>query len=471
MQISVGGVDSWARQDFGTAKLGDARRTARVLSIVRSLHRKPSGRVSQAFRKGAERQGAYDLLESGKVRHEDLLASMAQGCVARASSAEGEVLVPIDGTSIRVVDRTKRKDFGVVGSYRNGGRGIKVMTALALDSNGVPFGIAAQRMWSRPTKRPPRKATKCRPDKEKESRYWGELIDECTERFAGTDVKLSFLCDREADARPALEKLQNSGHNFIVRACRKRLLVTPRGKKYLHDVLASAPVRASYVLNVPAGYKRSARNARMSLRVVRVTLSLYDHWKKKRRPCEVTAIWVRERNAPKGEKGLDWVLLTNKHAETVEDALAIVATYAKRWRIEEFHKTWKSGACDVESSQLRSRKALLVWATLLASVAIRIERLKRLSRSTPDEPATIELTNNEIRAVIVLKEMEEIGPAPSSDAVPTIQEAVLWIAELGGYTGKSSGGPPGSITIQRGMVLVRQTTKLLAHLKSKGRIR
>jgi hypothetical protein len=35
--------------------------------------------------------------------------------------------------------------------------------------------------------------------------------------------------------------------------------------------------------------------------------------------------------------------------------------------------------------------------------------------------------------------------------VPTIAQATLWLAELGGYTGKSSGGPPGSTTIGRGL--------------------
>ncbi len=37
------------------------------------------------------------------------------------------------------------------------------------------------------------------------------------------------------------------------------------------------------------------------------------------------------------------------------------------------------------------------------------------------------------------------------EGVPSIAQAVRWIADLGGYTGKSSGGPPGSTTIGRGL--------------------
>jgi hypothetical protein len=35
--------------------------------------------------------------------------------------------------------------------------------------------------------------------------------------------------------------------------------------------------------------------------------------------------------------------------------------------------------------------------------------------------------------------------------MPTIGDAILWLAYLGGYTGKSSGGPPGAIVLARGL--------------------
>jgi len=38
-------------------------------------------------------------------------------------------------------------------------------------------------------------------------------------------------------------------------------------------------------------------------------------------------------------------LWTNYPVATFEDATLVIENYAKRWRIEDFHKTWKSGAC------------------------------------------------------------------------------------------------------------------------------
>lgn len=65
------------------------------------------------------------------------------------------------------------------------------------------------------------------------------------------------------------------------------------------------------------------------------------------------------------------------------------------------------------------------------------------------------------------KKRTEILP----DRVPTIGEAVRWIAELGGYPGKSSGAPPGSATIARGLERLAVATELLHSFKLKYEMR
>lgn len=45
---------------------------------------------------------------------------------------------------------------------------------------------------------------------------------------------------------------------------------------------------------------------------------------------------------------------------------------------------------------------------------------------------------------------------------PTVHQMVTWIAQLGGYTGKSSGGPPGALVIARGPDRIRLAVELLA---------
>ena len=194
----------------------------------------------------------------------------------------------------------------------------------------------------------------------------------------------------------------------------------------------------------------------MVVRAAPLTVRLRDRRTSKVTWLPLTAVWVREEGTtPAGESPIDWLLYTNTSVTTEKQARAIVAGYAMRWRIEDFHRTWKTGACNTERTQLRSVEAVKKWATILAAVATRIERLKHLARETPDEPATTELSADEIRVLVALVPnfKKRAETAPSRDL--TIGEATAWVARLGGYTGKSSGGPPGATTLRRGLERLR----------------
>ena len=83
------------------------------------------------------------------------------------------------------------------------------------------------------------------------------------------------------------------------------------------------------------------------MRASEVTLDFRDKRTKKRFPKKVNVVLAREDGTtPVGEKSLEWLLLTNRPITTVEELTQVVLGYAQRWRIEEFHRTWKSGACN-----------------------------------------------------------------------------------------------------------------------------
>ncbi len=159
----------------------------------------------------------------------------------------------------------------------------------------------------------------------------------------------------------------------------------------------------------------------------------------------VNAVYVREINRA-GDDRLEWMLLTTHPIRTRRDVLEVVRGYALRWRIEEFHRLWKTGLCCVEDTQLRSRAAIFKWATILASVATRAMRITHLARTTPDVDASTEFSPTELAALIALRQPKGIA----DDHVPTLAVAVRWIADLGGYTGPWN-GLPGAIVIGRGL--------------------
>jgi hypothetical protein len=407
------------------------------------------------FSDGAERQGAYDFLESSRTEAKPIVDAIGRGA-ARRSIGEQFVYVPIDGTSLTIVDHARSKGFGHVGTYGQGLRGLKVVTAIAVSSTGTPLGVAHLEWWNRPRYK---KFASYRPPAERESQKWHDTITAVLERFKdeAPNERLWFQLDREGDSKTALIPLVESGHWFTVRSqYNRRLEVSGGGSKrrYLRTEMERRPVLDQHVIDIPRRGTQPARQARLNVRVGSFTVLTQNKWNRKKVPLRLNVVWAREIGAPQGHEPLDWMLLTNHPAETFEQALDVIHGYCQRWRIEDFHRTWKSGLCNAEDTQLRGSPQVQKWATILASVAVRAERLKHLARTTPDEPASIELSPSELDAVRFFKERQKKSTEVLPARTPTIQEAVTWIAEIGGYINRPAQGPPGIKTIQRGMAII-----------------
>ena len=51
----------------------------------------------------------------------------------------------------------------------------------------------------------------------------------------------------------------------------------------------------------------------------------------------VTAILAREEQPPAGQPAIEWRLLTNRTAETLEQVVELIDWYRRRWRVEGVH--------------------------------------------------------------------------------------------------------------------------------------
>jgi len=110
-------------------------------------------------------------------------------------------------------------------------------------------------------------------------------------------------------------------------------------------VLAQQPVLTHYELQVSGAPKRTARVAKMAVQACSTTLDFRDKRTKKHFSKQVNLVLAREQDTtPKGEKPIEWLLLTNRPVATVEDINQIVFGYAQRWRnrrlpphLEEWH--------------------------------------------------------------------------------------------------------------------------------------
>ena len=182
------------------------------------------------------------------------------------------------------------------------------------------------------------------------------------------------------------------------------------------------------------------------------------------RTVELTAVLAKEERTG----GPEWMLLTSVRAQTFGMASVVLDGYTARWRIADFHRAWKRGLCDVEQTQLRmrGREALLKWATIHGAVAARALRLTHLAREQPDLPASEEFTQDEIDTVLLLRDRRKNVTGKKLGDVPKMGDLVRWIADLGGYTGKSSGGPPGATVIGWGRERITFAAEVLALSRS-----
>jgi len=458
------GALQWAADEFGRADLGDTRRRARLIAMGAAAFERPSGTVASVFARDRDRQGAYDFLENEHVAPEEILRSVTEATVRRCRGLPF-VYVPVDGTSVTVVDRTGECDFGHVGADAQGARGAKVIDALAVDPEGTVVGWLDLRFWARVPKpdAPARNtyARQARPVEEKETQYWIDTLKAVRASLDERNLRGWFQIDREGDGRDLLLALHDSGHTWTVRANVDRSIELEGGDVgKLRALMGARAASGNYELQVSGRPKRAARIARMVVRVGKVTLRLRDQKTSRITKLSVSAVWAREEGTtPSGEDPLDWMLYTNHAVETFEDARLVVYGYSQRWRVEECHRTWKGGDCDVEASKLRSFAALQRWAIILATVASRVERIKRLARAKPDTPASLELSPYEIQA---LKIIRFEGREPRAREPKSIAEAVAWIAEIGGYANKYSGKPPGATVIGRGLRYLRTAARVLA---------
>jgi hypothetical protein len=454
-------IRSWATEEFQAVRLGDARLEKRLKRIAERFAERPAGHVTQVL-VGAEREAGFRFIENDRVQAA-AIAGASHIASARRCVGTKLLTVPVDQSTLSVVDKKGRKGLGRTSANTQRLRGLEVMTALAV-TDGVVQGVLAQEWWQRAEEHSPQWNRDRRPEQERESDLWRRVLNSAsaTLRQHATDVEPWFQLDRGGDLGAVLRCAKDLGLQITVRAAYDRC-VQEHG--HLHQALDVAPVLGTYELPVPRGYKRQPRLARIEVRASSVRLSVGTDVRNKGR-CRIGldffVVRARELDPPSGVEPINWTLLTTYPVDSLDDALLVVRAYTSRWRVEDFHLAWKSGVCDIETSQLRSANAFMRWATIAAAVAARAERLKTLSRASPDAPALSELTVHEIDAAILLSETKRFKVGE----VLTLEQAVRLIADIGGYTGKSSGGPPGTRVIQRGLDRVLPAAHVLALTRS-----
>lgn len=450
----VSSAQEWASKQFLGCALGDARLNRRVVEIAARTLENPSGWIPPIFPDPSDQRAVYRFLANGRVTPPALLRSHAHHTAFHASN-HNVVVVAIDASSFSVKDPSRQKGTGLVGDYCRGGRGFLMMNAIAIAPDGAVLGMLGQKYWTRTA--PVTTSRNKRKFEDKETRHWEDVTQqvESVLETEAPNTRAWFQKDRGADAGELICRDLAAGRLSTVRVAYDRVL-DERNRK-LFEYMKRVKVRGTYSIEVAASATQQARLAQMEVRFAHVTVK----WKARGRTTTrfaIDVVWAREtRQSAQRNKPIDWMLYSTWSVNTVEDAFIVLQNYQLRWRVEEFHRANKSGRSHAEDSQLRTSTSLLNWFTLLGIVSTRILELRDKSRSRPNESASLWFSPEEIQAILLLRKPKSRPPRNQI----TLEQAVRWIAELGGYTGKSSGGPPGMVVIGRGLDKIQTASELL----------
>ena len=440
---------------FEGIEFGDKRLSKRLNVTLNQLAQDPQGSVNRACGSPGAAKGAYRMVGNEKVTEEEIITKHREVTLERIrASGESVILVPQDLTELNYTTLEHTSGLGNIGTDKNL-RGILMNSAIAVTPKGQIVGLLDQKLWVRPEEERGKKGSrKQRPIEEKESNRWLETM-EAAEKGDHGEARLVHICDREGDIYEFFEKAAREGYLYLVRRTRNRRI---EGSDHIDEYLEKQPIAGMYEVEIPRDSHtlRERRTATIEVRFGQVNIlrpkNLGDSLSVS---LTVSVISAREVNAPEGVEAIDWQLITNLVVEDFETAKKYIDWYARRWLIEMFHYTLKSG-CAVEKLQSDTAERLRKLIAIYAIIALRIMIVTYIARTNPDVSCETFLMPVEWKVLYCTAKRTKKPPAKP----PTAFEACVMIAQLGGFAGYKSNGFPGVKVMWWGM------TKLMSILEA-----
>ncbi len=438
----------WAEEEFGGASLGDARRTARLLQLARSFYARPQASIPQACGDLASSKAAYRWMASEHVDIDSILQPHYEATTRRIAQ-HAVVLAVQDTTSFNYTGHLALDGVGPIGSREDGPQGLLMHDTMAYTPAGLPLGLIAVKVWARdPSLFGKKHVRKALPIEMKESHKWLESFHAAAAVQAQCpDTLVVSVGDREADLYELFVEAESRDEHpkLLVRAEQDRLVGD--GQAHLWSQLEQQVPCATQLVDVHRTKTSKERTASLDVRFASVELQP-PKAKKRFKPVTLWAVLAREVDAPADvDTPLEWMLLTTVPVTNADEALERLAWYTRRWGIEVYHKTIKSG-CRIEERQLATVPRLENCLAIDLVVAWRIVHLMMLGRDTPELPCTIFFDAHEWKALYAFVARD---PHAVPDGPPSIREVTRTVARLGGFLGRKSDGDPGIKTLWLGL--------------------
>jgi len=436
----IADVTAWSEENFGEARLGDPRRTRRLVLSAAKIAQHPQKSFPQVF-DWDQLRAFYNLCDQ---RQATLQAIQTPHWLStRAAMAQMPLALIVHDTTF--LDFGTHEALAGRGPIGDGdGTGFLQHNSLAFSPDGARLlGLSCQQLYVRQAA-PKKETRRAKKKRDRESLLWLEGI-----RAAGEPPEGSVwvdVGDRGADIYEAMEAAFFVDHDLLFRACQNRIVYSDAAhtqEVYLLDFARGLGAAGVGVVDVPGRGGRPARQARVKLAAAPVWVPApTTAARRESRPvlaCWVVRVW--EPDPPAGAEPLSWVLLTSVETVTLEQIKERRDWYRVRWCAEVYHDVEKNG-CSEEDRRFETAERMWACLAILAVVAVRVYQLRLAVRETPDAPAA---------QVATAEEVEVLRRHTSSRARGwTVRDFVLAVARLGGFLGRKGDGLPGVRSLWRG---------------------
>jgi hypothetical protein len=462
--ISIKPISNWAMNEFGMIDFGDKRLSTRLLKLVDSFVKCPESSINKACETWSETKAAYRFFKNDNINENKILNTHIAKTIVRASEYK-TILAIQDTCYISYKNHKKTTGLGVIASRirsKNTNfqtKGLIMHTAFAITTDGLALGLLDQKINARPELSEEIKELKKRthnralPIENKESIRWLKSLTKSNNpKLESTNVVT--VCDREGDIYELFELACREKNSVLIRASQDRIvnkksIYPEKTGQRLWDVAKSFNCQGEITVTIPTKNGMPARKAVLEIKfgdfIMNPSKNNVNNKIKDFQNLKLNLIYVVEKDAPETVESLEWLLLTNLDVNNFEEALEKVKWYGLRWRIEVFHKILKSGL-KVEECRLQTADKLIRYLTVMSIIAWRIFFITLIARADPTLPCNKILAPEEWR--VLYSKINATNNYPPNP--PTIKEAVLWIAKLGGFLGRKNDGDPGPITLWRG---------------------
>ncbi|MBG6120525.1 hypothetical protein IWY39_004390 [Sphingobium sp. JAI105] len=446
---------SWVDKETAETNLGDARLNRRLGAMLEALEQRPGQSLPTAFQDWSNTKAAYRFLSNENVSEDKILEGHFAASALRIQATEGPILILQDTTEFNF----KRADPDKIGFTKSStgrklkdGRfqkfticGLLMHVSLAITPDGLPLGLTAAKFWSRSkfkgTAELKRRVNLTRiPIDQKESIRWLDNLRRSTE-LAGEPGRCVHIGDRESDIYELYCLAEELGTKFLVRSCVDRL--AQDGKTTIAQVMERTPCSGTHEIQFRDA-KGKEQRAVLSIRYATMTVRPPIGKQKKYINQELQIIHAEELNPPEDRERIHWKFITNLPVKNHADAVHKLDWYSKRWKIETFFRTLKTG-CRIEELRLTTINRLANCIALCCVVAWRVSWLTILAREAPEATPAAVFTETERN--LLDSSTPKLRRAPSRNLAFYVRA----VARLGGYLDRASDPPPGTTVIWRGM--------------------